>query len=65
MDKAYFDSVVRFLLAGSMLFLVYNGSVGGTVGVFGATVTSGIDLAAVIEAVIKVRTTKKNASNSD
>jgi hypothetical protein len=39
-----------------MLALVYTGDVSGTAGILGATVTSGIDVAAFLEAVKETQT---------
>jgi len=65
MDNDAFELGLRFTLSFSMLFLVLQGMVVGWVGVTGATVTSGIDLAALFEAIRQSQTGDTDASYQD
>jgi hypothetical protein len=56
MDRATYSLVARSILSFFMLGLVYTGDVSGTAGIIGATVTSGIDIAAFLEAVKETQT---------
>jgi len=62
MDNDTLELGFRFALSFGMLFLVFHGMVTGWVGVTGATITSGIDLAALFEAIRQSQTGNTDAS---
>jgi len=62
MDSDTLELGLRFTLSFSMLFLVFHSSVMGWVGVTGATITSGIDLAALFEAIRQSQTGDTDAT---
>jgi len=62
MDNDTLELGLRFTLSFAMLFLVFHGSVIGWVGVTGATITSGIDLAALFEAIRQSQQGETDAS---
>jgi len=65
MDSDTVELVLRFALSFGMLLLVFHGDVIGWVGVSGATITSGIDLAALFEAIRQSQTNDTDASYQD
>jgi len=65
MDNDTLELGFRFTLSFGMLFLVFHGMVTGWVGVTGATITSGIDLAALFEAIRQSQTGNTDASYQD
>jgi len=59
MDTDTFRLGGRFILSLFMLGLVLTGDVSGSIGVTAATITSGIDVAAFVEALKETRTGKQ------
>jgi hypothetical protein len=65
MDTDTFRLGGRFILSLFMLGLVLTGDVSGSIGVTAATITSGIDVAAFVEALKETQTDKQTRFNND
>jgi len=65
MDTHTFRLAGRFVLSLLMLGLVATGEVSGSIGVTAATITSGIDVAALVEALKETQTDNQTRFNND
>ncbi len=65
MDTDTFRLGGRFILSLFMLSLVVTGDVSGAIGVTAATITSGIDVAAFVEALKETQTDNQTRFKND